>query len=112
LRPYIENALDWWFKHEEWPPQASQLRERAKQQMRSERIERENAATLARYAIPAGDIPVHDMRPIRERIAEWRAKEAAEKEARDAAFETRMQEASSPSTAGSVSMKSPRAAAI
>lgn len=29
LTPYIENALEWWFRNEEWPPQASQLRERA-----------------------------------------------------------------------------------
>lgn len=49
LTPYIENALEWWFKNEEWPPQASQLRERAKAQMKQERGERENAETLARY---------------------------------------------------------------
>jgi hypothetical protein len=52
LTPYIENALEWWFKHEEWPPQASQLRERAQMQIKRERDERKNAETLALYSGP------------------------------------------------------------
>jgi hypothetical protein len=58
LTPYIENALDWWFKHEKWPPQASELRERAKHQMREERRYRENQEVLARYGL--------DSRPMTE----------------------------------------------
>lgn len=29
LQPHIELALDDWFKHEKWPPQVAELRERA-----------------------------------------------------------------------------------
>ncbi|MGE0541240.1 MAG: replicative helicase loader/inhibitor [Dehalococcoidia bacterium] len=29
LRPHIELALDDWFRHEQWPPQVAELRERA-----------------------------------------------------------------------------------
>jgi hypothetical protein len=60
LRPYIENALDWWFKHEKWPPQASDLRERAKMQMRAERDAHESAELLRRYA----PLPARKMAPI------------------------------------------------
>jgi hypothetical protein len=42
LMPYIENALDWWFKNEKWPPQASDLRERVKIQKRREREAQHN----------------------------------------------------------------------
>ncbi len=57
LRPHIENALEWWFKHEQWPPQASQLRERAMDEIKALKRERENAETLARYSLPAPKQP-------------------------------------------------------
>ena len=41
LTPYIANALEWWFKHEAWPPQASQLRERAITAMRQDQRDRD-----------------------------------------------------------------------
>jgi hypothetical protein len=70
LRPHIENALDWWFKNQEWPPQASQLRALAKERMRAER----DARVLDRYALPAGNTgPPKDGLTIRERYAKWRA---------------------------------------
>jgi hypothetical protein len=80
LTPYIENALEWWFKHEKWPPQASDLRERAKTQMRNERKARENRELmdyLSRNELPAGN---HDT-SLPALTAEWnRRRKAGEPE--------------------------------
>lgn len=72
LTPYIENALDWWFKHESWPPQAAQLRERAKMAMRNDRAAQESAALKERYA----PLPERKMAPLhirRHALARLRA---------------------------------------
>lgn len=53
LTPYIECALEWWFRHEKWPPQAAELAERARMQVYRERDERKSAETLALYSRPA-----------------------------------------------------------
>jgi hypothetical protein len=78
LTPYIENALEWWFKHEEWPPQASQLRERAEIQMRRERDEHKSAELLARYDRPREEPPLLPIEERRRILAALREKRLAE----------------------------------
>lgn len=60
LTPHIENALDWWFKHEKWPPQAAELLERAAVFRRAEQTALESAALLQRYA----PLPDRKMAPL------------------------------------------------
>lgn len=63
----IESALRWWFTHEKWPPQASELRQRALQIEREERRAREDAETLARYRDWTPALVGPAMEPLAER---------------------------------------------
>lgn len=67
LRPYGEKALSWWLKHEKWPPQAAELRKRAREYMADDREERENEEQ--KLYLAAGP-PKHDT-SLPSLIAEW-----------------------------------------
>ena len=51
--PYGENALEWWLKNEKWPPQAAELRARAKSKMTTDRDLAETRALLDRRSVEA-----------------------------------------------------------
>lgn len=53
LKPHGMNALEWWFAHEDWPPQAANIRNRAREAMASEERAARDAATRERYPRPA-----------------------------------------------------------
>lgn len=103
LTPYTEIALEWWFKYEKWPPQAADIRERARAAMDAERTARElremaeqrerAMATHGRCQIPALGAALATLEPWERRIRNELTRRAANKEIAwsdiDAEFERR-----------------------
>lgn len=94
MRPYIVNALERWVREEKWPPQASDLRERAKLLMKREREVGDADRVLAEYV----HVPVDPNAPtFGERVSEfqrWRRELAAQQEQQAEADADRFRERS------------------